>query len=156
MLGFALGALPAQRASAWGRFGALRPALALVAVAAIIPQYVILAAGSHLRNSQNAFSARDGSRARSEALAAKAIEPWAANPYLQLGFVAEAEQHYGQAVRWADEAIKRSRRDWSIWATAAAFETSNGNVAAARRDLAEARRLNPHSLVLAEPKPGGG
>jgi tetratricopeptide (TPR) repeat protein len=156
MLGFALGALPAQRASAWGRFGALRPALALLAVAAIIPQYVVLAAGTHLRNSQAAYNEGNGPRARSEALAAKAIQPWAASPYLQLGFVAEAEHNYSEAVRWADEAIQRSRRDWSLWATAAIFETRNGNVAAARRDLAEARRLNPHSTVLAKPKLGGG
>jgi hypothetical protein len=156
MLGFALGALPAQRASAWGRFGALRPALALLAVAAIIPQYVVLAAGTHIRNSHAAFNEGDGLRARSEALAAKALEPWAPSPYLQLGFVAEAEHNYSEAVRWADEAIRRSRRDWSLWATAAIFETANGNIAAARRDLAEARRLNPHSTVLAKPKPGGG
>jgi hypothetical protein len=156
MLGFALGALPAQRASAWGRFGAFRPILALVAVAAIIPQYVLLAAGSHLRNSQAAYNARNGPRARSEALAAKAIEPWAASPYLQLGFVAEAEHNYSEAVRWGNEAIQRSRRDWSVWANVAVFETMNGNVAAARRDLAEARRLNPHSTVLAQPKPAGG
>ncbi|MGH3055255.1 MAG: O-antigen ligase family protein, partial [Gaiellaceae bacterium] len=60
MLGFALGALPSQRASAWGRFGAVRPVLALVAVAAIIPQYVVLASGTHLRNSQTAYTAGDG------------------------------------------------------------------------------------------------
>ncbi|MGZ4336024.1 MAG: O-antigen ligase family protein [Gaiellaceae bacterium] len=156
MLGFALGALPAQRASAWGRFGALRPALALVAVAAIIPQYVVLAAGSHLRNSQVAFNARNGPRARSEALAAKAIEPWAASPYLQLGFVAEAEHHWAEAAGWGRKAIQHSRRDWNVWANAAIFETRNGNIRAARRDLAEARRLNPHSTVLAKPKPKGG
>ena len=45
MLGFALGALPPTRASAWGRSGVLRPAIALLAVAAIIPQFVVLAAG---------------------------------------------------------------------------------------------------------------
>jgi O-Antigen ligase len=156
MLGFALGALPAPRASAWGGSGVLRPVLALLAVAAIIPQYVVLASGTHLRNSQAAFNAGNGPRARSEALAAKAIEPWAASPYLQLGFVAEAEHDYPEAVRWANEAIRRSRRDWSLWATAAIFETRNGNVGAARRDLAEARRLNPHSTALAGPKPSGG
>jgi hypothetical protein len=154
MLGFALGALPAQRASAWGRFGALRPAIALVAVAAIIPQFVVLAAGTHLRNSQVAFSAGDGARARSEALAAKAIEPWAASPYLQLGFVAEGEQHWAEAARWGREAIRHSRRDWNVWTNAAIFETRNGNIRAARRDLAEARRLNPHSAALATS--GGG
>jgi Flp pilus assembly protein TadD len=127
-----------------------------LAVAAIIPQFVVLAAGSHMHNSQAAYNEGDGSRARSEALAAKALEPWAASPYLQLGFVAEAEHNYPEAVRWADEAIRRSRRDWSLWATAAIFETRDGNIAAARRDLAEARRLNPHSTVLAQSKPGGG
>jgi len=48
-------------------------ALALLAVAAIIPQFVLLAANTHLRNSQAAFST-DLARARSEALAAKAVE----------------------------------------------------------------------------------
>jgi tetratricopeptide (TPR) repeat protein len=156
MLGFALGALPARRASGWARVGALRPVLALVAVAAIIPQYVVLASGSHLRNSYDAYNVGNGPRARSEALAAKAIEPWAASPYLQLGFVAEAEHRHAEAVRWAHEAIQRSRRDWNVWAAAAFFETKNGNVAAARRDLAEARLLNPHSKLLAKPTPSGG
>jgi len=156
MLGFALGALPAERPAAWGRFGALRPALALLAVAAIIPQYVVLAAGSHLRNSQNAYTAGDGARARSEALAAKAIEPWAASPYLQLGFVAEAEHRFAEAARWGHEAIRHSRRDYLLWAAAANFDTRSGNIALAKRELAEVRRLNPHSILLAKPKPGGG
>jgi tetratricopeptide (TPR) repeat protein len=147
MLGFALGALPAERAVTWGH-DTLRPILALVAVAAIIPQYVVLAAGSHMSNSHDAYIAGDGARARSEALAAKAIEPWAASPYLQLGFVAEAEGHFAQAARLAHEAIRHSRRDWSLWTSAAKFEAEGGDIRAARRDLAEARRLNPHSQVL--------
>ena len=117
MLGFALGAVPSERPTAWGRFGVLRPIIALLAVAAIVPQFVVLASGSHLRNSQDAFSAGNGARARSEALAAKALEPWAASPYLQLGFIAEAEHHYPEAVRWGDEAIRHARRDWKLWAT---------------------------------------
>jgi tetratricopeptide (TPR) repeat protein len=157
MLGVALGALPAApRATAWGGSGVVRPALALVAVAAIIPQYVVLAAGNHLSNSHAAYRAGEGTRARSEALAAKAIEPWAASPYLQLGFVAEAQNRYGEAVHWANEAVRRSRNDWTLWAAKAAFETANGNVPAAKRALAEARRLNPHSGVLASAKPAGG
>jgi len=148
MLGFALGALPAERAGAWGRVGTLRPILALVAVAAIIPQYAVLAASSHMSNSQDAYNAGNAARARSEALAAKAIEPWAASPYLQLGFIAEGEGHFTAAARWAHEAIRHSRRDWSLWASAANFETRGGDIQAAIRDYAEARRLNPHSTVL--------
>jgi hypothetical protein len=148
MLGFALGALPSTRSSALGRLGVLRPALALVAVAAIIPQYVVLATGSHIRNSQAAFKAEDGPRARSEALAAKAIEPWAASPYLQLGLISEAEGNYSAAARWLDDAISRSKRDWSLWLTAARIEVENGNARSAVRDLAEAKRLNPSSPVF--------
>jgi hypothetical protein len=148
MLGFALGAIPSTRSRAAGRLGALRPALALVAVAAIVPQYVVLAAGSHLRNSEIAFDARDVTRARSEALAAKAIEPWAASPYLQLGLVSEAQGNYSAAARWLDEAIRRSRRDWALWLTAARIETKRGHGGAAKRDLDEARRLNPGSPVF--------
>ncbi len=156
MLGFALGALPSERPTAWGRFGALRPILALLAVAAIIPQYVVLAGGSHLRNSQDAFGAGNGARARSEALAAKAIEPWAASPYLQLAFVSQAQHHYPEAVRWGHEAIRRSRRDWTLWAAEADFETRNGNIPAARRAFAEVRRLNPRSIGLPKPSSKGG
>jgi O-antigen ligase/polysaccharide polymerase Wzy-like membrane protein len=148
MLGFALGAIPSTRSSAAGRLGALRPALALVAVAAIVPQYVVLAAGSHLRNSETAFNARDATRARSEALAAKAIEPWAASPYLQLGLVSEAQGDYAAAAHWLDEAIRRSRRDWTLWLTAARIETKRGDVRAAKRDLDEARALYPSSPVF--------
>jgi O-antigen ligase len=147
-LGFALGALPSTRMGASGRLGArlgaLRPALALVAVAAIVPQYVVLAAGSHLRNSQAAFVAGDAATAQSEALAAKAIEPWAATPYLELGLVSEAEGNFGTAARWLDKAIRRSRDDWTLWYIAARIETKRGQAGPARRDLAEVRRLNPN------------
>ena len=148
MLGFALGAFPSTRVGAWGRFGALRPAIAVVAVAAIIPQFVVLAAGSHLRRSQAAYAAGDGARARSQALAEKAIEPWAASPYLQLGLVSEAEQNYNAAAHWLDEAISRSRRDWSLWLTAARIETKRGAIGLAKRDLHEAQRLNPNSSIF--------
>jgi tetratricopeptide (TPR) repeat protein len=122
----------------------VRPALALVAVAAIIPQVVVLAAGIHLRNSQASVRAGDPARARSEALAAKAIEPWAASPYLQLGLVSEAEGNYASAAHWLDEAIRRSRRDWTLWISAARIDIKAGQLGSAARDLAEARLLNPH------------
>jgi hypothetical protein len=148
MLGFALGALPSTRASARGRSDVLRPVLALVAVAAIIPQYVVLAAGTHLRNSQAAFAAGDASKARSEALAAKAIEPWAASPYLQLGFVSEAQGNLKAASHWLHEAISRSRRDYNLWLIAARIEGERGRAGPAVRALHEARRLNPNSAAF--------
>jgi O-Antigen ligase len=157
-LGIALGALPAARVGAWGRSAVVRPAVAVVAVAAIIPQFVTLVAGTHLANSHAAFSARDGTRARSQALAAKAIEPWAASPYLQLGQIAESEGKYVEASQWLDKAISRSRRNWQLWLIAARIETERAThssgaesrqaIARAKRDADEARRLNPGSLYF--------
>jgi Flp pilus assembly protein TadD len=121
-------------------------------VAAIIPQYVVLAAGTHLRNSQAAFDAGNAAKARSEALAAKAIEPWAATPYLQLGFVSEAQGDLAGASHWVHEAIRRSPRDWSLWATASSIEIKRERVVAARRDLAMARLLNPRSSLFTNNK----
>jgi hypothetical protein len=151
MLGIALGALPSSRASAWRRIGVIRPLVAVLAVAAILPQVVLLAAGLHLRNSQAAVNAGNGTRARSEALAAKAVEPWAATPYFQLALISEAQAHYGAAHLYLDEALSRTPEDWSLWVAAARIDTKRGDIPAAERDLAEARRLNPHSLLLANP-----
>jgi O-antigen ligase len=158
MLGIALGALPSTRAGAWGRTAALRPAVAVVAVAAIIPQFVILAAGTHLGNSYAAFNRKDATEARSQALAAKAIEPWASSPYLQLGQIAEAQRNYAEASQWLDKAINRSRRDWQLWWIAAKIETklathssgaqARSAIRRAQRDLDEARRLNPGSPLF--------
>jgi Tfp pilus assembly protein PilF len=118
-------------------------------VAAIIPQFVVLSADTHLRNSQAAVDAKDASQARSEALAAKAIEPWAASPYRQLGLISEAESHYDVAAHWMDEAISRSRRDYRLWLIAARIEAKRGNGRLATRDFEEARRLNPNSQAFA-------
>jgi O-antigen ligase len=158
MLGIALGALPAVRAGAWGRSGALRPAVAVVAVAAIIPQFVALVAGTHLANSRAAFNARDATEARSQALAAKAIEPWAASPYRQLGLISERQHRYVEASQWLEKAISHSKRDWQLWLIAARIETERATsssgaesrkaIARARRDADEARRLNPGSLYF--------
>ena len=147
-LGFALGALPASPARAWKGSGVVRPVLALIAVAAIIPQFVILAANIHLGNSRAAVAAGDAARARSEALAAKAVEPWAATPYLQLGLVYNAEGSNAAAAEWVDKAISRSRRDWTLWWWAGRIALERGQAGLALHDRAEACRLNPRSQIL--------
>ncbi len=144
-LGIALGALPSGRAGAWGRFGFVRPLLALVAVAAVVPQVVVLAAGLHLRNSQEAFAAGNGTRARSEALAAKAVEPWSSAPYLQLGLIAEQQGRYGEARAWLADAVSRSTRDGQLWYIAARIDGEQTHISAAFEDLRQAKLLDPNS-----------
>jgi len=148
MLGVALGARASTRQLSRNRISVVRPALAIVAVGAVIAQFVLLAAGIHLRNSQASVRAGDMDRARTQALAAKGIEPWATAPYVQLALIAETEKQYGLAEQWIREAVDRSPRDWALWWSAARIEREWGNVDQAKRDLAEAKRLHPHSELF--------
>jgi hypothetical protein len=148
LLGVALGARPSTRAGEWERFGVARPLLALLAVAAIIPQVVVLASAIHLRNSKDAFDARDGARAKSEALAAKAVEPWNAATWLQLALVEQSLGENAAASSTIRSAIHRSPRDYNIWLAAATIDAYKGDIAAVHRDFAEARRLNPYAPVF--------
>ena len=152
LLGVALGARDATRAGEWGRFGMLRPLLALVAVAAILPQVVVLAAGTHIQNSKAAFDAGNGARAKSEALAAKAVEPWDGATWLQLALVNLHLREYGAASSAVRSAIRRSPRDYQVWEAAATIDAYRGDLAAVHHDLAEVRRLNPNASILQ----GGG
>jgi len=148
LLGLALGARPSARAGVWGRVALLRPLIALVAVAAIVPQVVVLAAGIHLRNSQAAAAAGNGARAKSEALAAKAVEPWDSAPYLQLALVDEGLHQLDAAKAAIEAAIRRSPRDWRLWLAAIRIDGERGDLGAVRRDLAKVRELNPHAAIL--------
>jgi hypothetical protein len=142
-LGIALGALPSGRPAALDRFGIARPLLAVAAVAAIVPQVVVLAMSLHLASSQAAVREGNLARARSQALSAKAVEPWAAAPYLQLALIDEKARNLSSASRWIADALDHSRRDWSIWLVAERIDTERGRISAARSELAQARRLNP-------------
>lgn len=147
-LGLALGALPSERASSATRIGLVRPLVALLAVAAIVPQVVVLAAGIHLSNSQSAAAVQNLARARSEALAAKAVEPWAASPYTQLARIAQKEGRYDEARQWIGLAIDRSSQDWSLWLIASQIDADRGKARAAVAELNKARALNPHAAVF--------
>jgi len=148
LLGVALGARRSTRAGEWERFGTLRPLLALVAVAAIVPQVVLLAAGIHIRNSNAAIDAGNGARAKSEALAAKAVEPWDAATWLQLAYVDRRLGRYKAASAAVQSGLRRSPRDYTLWEEAATIDTYLGDVQAVHRDLAEARRLNPYASIF--------
>jgi hypothetical protein len=148
LLGVALGALPSIRAGGWGRVGLLRPLVALLAVAAIVPQVVVLAAGIHIRNSKAAVDAGNGARAKSEALAAKAVEPWDGQTWLQLALVERNLKEYDAASAAIRAAIRRSPRDYIVWEAATSIDAYLGDVAAVHRDLAEVRLLNPNARIL--------
>ena len=145
-LGCALGALPSSRPAPWGRFGLARPLLALLAVAAIVPQVVVLAAGLHLQNASTAVANVNLSRAKSEALAAKAVEPWSSTAYLDLAQIDYKVGKLDSARHLLTSAIDRSHDNWVLWWYAAQIDVRRGHPIAAKRELAEAKRLDPFDV----------
>lgn len=81
---------------------------------------------------------------------ARSIEPWAATPYVQLGLLAESQGDYTTAAARLTQAIAREDGNWQLYYLRARVEHEAGDEAAARADLAEARRLNPEEKCLRE------
>jgi hypothetical protein len=87
---------------------------------------------------------------------ARSIEPWAATPYVQLGLLAESQGDYATAADRLGEAIEREEGNWQLYYLRARVEDRGGDDAAARADLAEAKRLNPREECLREGFEGCG
>lgn len=81
---------------------------------------------------------------------ARSIEPWAATPYVQLSLLAESQGEYDLAAERMGQAIDREEGNWQLYYLRARIEHEAGNEAAAKADLAEARRLNPEEKCLEE------
>jgi hypothetical protein len=88
----------------------------------------------------------DPRHAYASALDARDVTPWAATPYLQLALVDEEGGRFSRAKSWIDQAIDRDSRNWQLWLVAARLAAKQGQIEAARRDLARASALNPLGL----------
>ena len=148
LLGVALGALPSSRAGAWRGFGVLRPLLALVAVAAIVPQVVLLAAAIHIRNSGTAVDAGNAVGRNRRRLLQKPSSHGTRPTWYQLAKVETRLGEYGAARLAICSAIRRSPRDYNLWVAAAQIDGLRSDIVAVHRDFAEVRKLNPYAPVL--------
>ncbi len=126
----------------------------LVAGAAIWAGGIVFLTETKLGDSVEAVSANDLPAAAQDARDARAIQPWAAAPRLQLALVEELAGRLRAANRDLGEAIERAPRDWQLWFVRARLEVKLGDVAAARRALARARKLNPRAPFLARSSGG--
>jgi hypothetical protein len=141
-----------QRIASNGHGGQRRFGLAVagLAVAWITALALVgpLLVDRELKASNSAAADGNLASAVSHAETARSIEPWATSPYRQLGLLAEAEGNYQLAAERLTEAIDREENSWLLHYLRARVEHSAGNEAAARADLAEARRLNPREACL--------
>lgn len=125
--------------------------LAWVSAAALIAPLLV---DRELSSSRKAAAEGNIAKAVDDAENARAIEPWAASPYLQLGLLAELAGDYDTAAARLTDAIEREDRNWQLYFLRARTEREAGNAAAARADLAKVRELNPLGPV--QPESGGG
>jgi hypothetical protein len=124
--------------------------IAVVAVAWLLlwAQAIPLLTQIEIRASQRAASRNDLLNAYEAARKARNLQPWVASPYLQLALVAERGGALAPARRWIDQAVAREPRDWRLWLVSARLNLAAGRTEAAKRSLAQARRLNPRSPLF--------
>jgi hypothetical protein len=141
LLGFGAGSL---RSTRWP----VRAVAALVVACVCAAEALPLLVGAEVTASQAAVRAGRLDDARTAALRAVKVEPWAASPYVQLALVDEVAGRLATAREEIRAAIARDHADWRLWVVSARLATKAGDVGAARAALAQARRLNPRSPVL--------
>ena len=93
----------------------------------------------------------DYAEATERANDAIALQPWAAEPRLQLALVHERFGNLSEARQEADEAIERAPEDWRPWLARARIETRDGAVSAGLASYQRARSLNPRAPLFAFP-----
>jgi hypothetical protein len=102
-----------------------------------------------LERSREAVVSHDYVQAANSAHDAIALEPWAAEPRLQLALVHESAGALALAGREVVAATDRAPNDWQGWLARARIATRAGDIALARTALARARSLNPKAPFLA-------
>ena len=152
---FALGLLLASSTSAKEagagskrQFAAARAVLITAGVAVIVAAAIPMLAQLQIGNSQAAVARGDLQTATTDALRARAIQPWASSPYLQLALTAELDGRLRDAHGWIRSALRRDEDDWRLWIVAARIETKLAMPRAASASLTRAESLNPRSPLF--------
>lgn len=110
-------------------------AIVCLAVPAIADHYQEAAADS--------VRAGDIEKAADKSNTASSLEPWAAEPHMQLGTIAESRGQIGLALAEYDKAIELEPRNWRAAVLRFRLNYEAGRRAAAGRDLKLMQELNP-------------
>jgi O-antigen ligase len=142
--------LPAgEPARTWRRPGRLaRVGVGAAALAAVVLVALPWLVQREVRASREAARAGDLDAARDHAQSARALQPWASSPRLQLALAEERAGNLPAARSAIAGAIERDRRDWELWLVSARIATKLGDLDAAERALARSRELNPRSPLF--------
>jgi hypothetical protein len=144
LTGPALARAAPGHASRWG----LGVGVLVVGWLAVIAALLVLVDESQLSTSRAAARRGDFATAAADARRAHAVEPWSAEPLLQLALVRESQGELRGARDAVRQAIDRDPRDWQSWLVSTRLAVKAGDVPEARRSLRHARSLNPRSALF--------
>jgi hypothetical protein len=144
-LALALGSASPEQPLALGR---ARFVLTGLCVLVVVFELLPLTAGIALDQSRRAAGRADPQAAASAALRARALEPWAVSPVVQLALIDESVNRLAAAQAWIDRARRIDATNWQVRLIAARIETKRGDIAAARRDLAALKTLYPRLPLI--------
>lgn len=117
-------------------------------VAAVFAAGVVFITELRLDQSREAAREGDLALAAEDARKATSIQPWSAEPWLQLGLVAERAGDMRTARGALDEAIERSPEDWTVWFVASRIAEKSGRDKEVEHGLSVVGALNPLYPVL--------
>ncbi len=132
----------------------LRAGVAAACLCLIVAQGIPFLAQDDIRRSQHRFAAGNLDGARTAALSARSVQPWAASPHLQLALVDERRGELRSARSAIADAIERDPLDWRLWLTSARIDGESGLANQASAKLDRAIELNPRSPLLASLRKG--
>jgi hypothetical protein len=138
------------RSAAAGSWPVWRIATLVAGGLAICASALVMLSEIKLDDSHDAVSDGDLSAAAQDAQDAVSLQPWAAEPRLQLALVEERAGDLPAARADLEDAIERADDDWRLWLVSARIETKEGRIADAQEALARARELNPRAEILSE------
>lgn len=116
--------------------------------ASIIIAAIVFFTEAKLVQSESAASRSELEEAAQDARDASNLQPWAAEPWVQLALLEELSGDLVGAQEAIHEASMRAPKDWRIWLLNARFEVRLNDLEGARASLDRARQLNPQAQIF--------
>jgi O-Antigen ligase len=107
-----------------------------------------------LDRSRSAASGNEIGDAIQRARAAKTVQPWSAEPYIQLSLLEEQQGDISSALANLRQAEQRDSQDWRLALIEARLESRRGDQVASVRAFVRAQQLSPFPLTQLSESPG--
>jgi len=122
---------------------------------AVVALAVPALADHYMRQSDDSLAAGNLAKAADQARSSSRLDPWSAEPHLQLSAIALSRGQIGRALEEAKKGTDLDPESWRAWYVLYTADKETGDLEDLRRDIAVLKKLNPlYFLPLHIGKPG--